>query len=220
MVRASTGAASALVRCSAPHGALHRDGGPRPRTPSCRSPCWRLRSPARTPGLCSSISSAASRSARPLASNNSALTISPLRFSTSRLSAVAQFRLLARFLLRQLRIRIGFDAVCLRSAFVALRGISRSDCRDRPAAWCALLILRLENSSRLAHASSRSSVYGEVLIRGQPCVLRLLHHLRQNFLPATICFQQPIPILGECGGVQHPLVQIQTNKPAEQQCCN
>jgi len=38
------------------------------------------------PGICSSITSAASRSAVPLASNTSVLTISPWRFSTSRLA--------------------------------------------------------------------------------------------------------------------------------------
>src|SRR6266566_7870788 len=36
------------------------------------------------PGICSSITSAASRSAVPLATNTSAATISPLRFSTNR----------------------------------------------------------------------------------------------------------------------------------------
>lgn len=74
------GVAPALGPCSAPRAESHACAVTRPRTPRCRNPCRRPTVMRSLPGTCSSITSAATCSARPLACGSSAFTISPLRF--------------------------------------------------------------------------------------------------------------------------------------------
>src|SRR2546427_3030131 len=164
------------------------------------------------PGICSSITSAASRSAVPLATNTSASTISPLRFSTNRFPPVAQLGLLPITFARQLRLGIGLRFMRLIRPPLAAkvhRGIAGIVRRRR-----RLSLFRLKALETRPGFQQRA-VDREVLVGSQTLGPRLLHHLRQELL-GHVGLQQPVAVLGEARRIPNLLVQVQPYEPAKQ----
>src|SRR5215469_16905328 len=151
------------------------------------------------PGNFSNITSAASRSALPLAWNTSAATISPVAVLHQQIPAVTQLRLLALALARHPCLRIGLRLMRFVRPLLPSKvhgrvaGIIRRSLR--------FLLFRLE-TLRSRPSFQQRPIYREMFIGSQALGPRLPHYLRQKLF-GYVGLQQPIAILRERGRVPH-----------------
>jgi len=163
------------------------------------------------PGICSNITSAASRSAVPLASNTSVFTIKPLRFSARRFPVVTHLGFFALAFARQLRVPI-------RLRFVRLvRPLLPVEIHGRVAmiGWqsLGLAILSLKTLHTRPCFEQRS-VNREVAVREQiPLTCLLEHSLEEG--ARNVPIEQAFAVLGEHGCVPDRIIHVQAHEPSE-----
>src|SRR5215831_14897651 len=165
------------------------------------------------PGICSSITSAASRSAVPLASNTSVFTISPCAVLHQQIPVVTQLGFLALAFACQLGIRVRLRCVRLVGPLLPVeiyRRIAKIVRRNG-----VLRILSLKTFQTRPRFQQRP-VHGEVLVREQTLLACLLQYgLEEGF--GNIPIEQALAVLGENGHIPDGVVHVQAHEPTEQQ---